>query len=210
LTCSCTANTDCQGTYPWGNICDTSAGVCSCNAAADCASNAHGPSCDSTNGLCTCGTDAQCTKTPYTKCAKLLATSSILVCSKPCTADADCTALGSGFHKCDTATSKCVGCKATADCSTEKFSKLCDTTATSCVECLATSDCTTGSLGNTCNTTKHWCTCAADADCATNPNGKVCDTGYTDQCVCSADTDCPTGRKCTAPNPHDSQVGYCQ
>ncbi len=82
--CTCAADADCKGTYPWGAKCDTTTYKrCSCGSDADCTSNPNGPTCYSTFKKCSCTKDADCKTAPYTKCALPYAGAAYKNCQKP-------------------------------------------------------------------------------------------------------------------------------
>jgi hypothetical protein len=218
--CSCLANTDCASPFAISANCDTDYNACYCTSNTHCTAGNRGATCSTSTGMCGgCTADTDCTKNGFTKCSQMDGTATTKWCTKPCTADGDCTSqLWFSLNKCDTTTSTCVGCKATADCSKMFFGNVCNTANSTCVECVANTDCTTSSFGKTCDTANgNICTCAADTDCTGNLNGLVCDS-YDSVCTCTdqstgdpVDTNCVTGRKCTGTYPLDpTYVAACK
>jgi hypothetical protein len=193
--CTCKADADCKGDYPWGNKCITTSKRCGCDADGDCAANPNGPKCQATFHKCTCETDAECSKAPYTRCARPYAGSSYKHCQKACASSADC-ASRTGLKICDAAKGICVACMQDTDC-TSSYSPYCSPPLGKCVACKEDSHCTTRDKPF-CDASQGKCIeCNANADCANSMDGKVCDKG---NCKCVSDADCsgsyPWGKKC--------------
>ncbi len=173
---------NCPGTAP---VCDRQAGVCLCNANADCVRNPAAPVCDLATRTCVaCSTDAQCASIDGTRpaCASTGTNAGRCV---PCTTDAHC---GGDTPRCDTRTNTCVGCASASDCM-DPSRPVCDPTMRVCRGCASAADCTepgvracavTGPNAGRC------VPCVANADCRSG----VCDTA-TNSCVgCTSNADC--------------------
>jgi hypothetical protein len=113
-------------------------------------------------------------------------------CPVPCTDDSTCTE--DGATKCDTGSSTCVECLASADCK-DPENPVCVVSAKACGECLADTDCATSKYGSVCDTETNYCGCNKDADCK-DPKIPSCATidslfGSYTQCVeCQTDAQC--------------------
>lgn len=166
------ANANCPSNAP---VCDTTAGVCLCNANSDCSAAPGAPLCDPATRVCV-----------------------------GCTTDAQCAALDPTHPACATtgpSAGRCVACETASHC-TNPAQPRCDPTTNTCVSCRTNSDCS-GSTP-ICDASTHTCRpcnpSASPTDC-TDTSAPICATTgpSTGRCVqCARDTDCPMGTCDTA------------
>jgi hypothetical protein len=131
-------NANCSATAP---ICDTTAGVCLCNASSDCTRAPDAPVCDLATRTCVaCSSDAQCASIDPMR----------PVCSMSGSRRGQCVACTSAMHcsaptpRCDTAQNICVACLTSREC-TDPSRPVCDAATHVCRPCnpaTATADCT--------------------------------------------------------------------